>query len=92
MTTVELRRVGESGLVDIGSHTDTHPALSEWPEEVQRAEIEHGRAACSVLTGRTPTAFAYPYGDYTPSTVELVRAAGFEAACTTRLRCGRSRL
>jgi peptidoglycan/xylan/chitin deacetylase (PgdA/CDA1 family) len=54
--------------------------------DVQRAEIADGRRACEALTGRLARTFAYPFGDYTRSTVELVREAGFEAACTTDRR------
>ena len=60
----------------------TPPSPTSSPA-VQRAEIEGGRDACAAMIGRVPATFAYPFGDYDASTVELVRAAGFEAACTT---------
>lgn len=83
MTMEELNALSRSPVIDFGCHTVTHPALPEQSEAVQRTEIEQGRQACEDMTGRLPTAFAYPFGDHDPTTVELVRAAGFEAACTT---------
>ncbi len=84
MTIDELKNLSRSAVVDLGCHTATHPALTERPHPVRRAEIEGGRDACAEIIGRTPTTFAYPFGDHDESTVELVRAAGFEAACTTK--------
>lgn len=83
MTVEQLKKLSRSNFVDVGCHTRTHPALTERPEAVQRAEIAGGRQACANLTGRLPSTFAYPFGDYDPATVELVREAGFEAGCTT---------
>ena len=83
MTPAELRSLSRSDVIEIGCHTVTHPALTERSESVQRAEIQEGRSACADMTGRWPTTFAYPFGDYGPETVELVREAGFAAACTT---------
>jgi len=83
MTAAEVQSVAVSDGIDIGNHTVTHPALSEWPEEVQRAEITRGSRDCERLSGRAPSTFAYPYGDHSTATVDLVHAAGFVAACTT---------
>jgi peptidoglycan/xylan/chitin deacetylase (PgdA/CDA1 family) len=83
MTPEELRSLAGSGRIEIGSHTLTHPVLTEWSEADQWAEIDGGRQACARLTGATPTSFAYPFGDHGPVAVELVRRAGFEVACTT---------
>jgi peptidoglycan/xylan/chitin deacetylase (PgdA/CDA1 family) len=83
MTPEELRRLADSGRIEIGAHTLTHPVLTEWPKDEQRAEIDGGRQACALLTGRMPTSFAYPFGDHDPVAVELVREAGFDVACTT---------
>jgi peptidoglycan/xylan/chitin deacetylase (PgdA/CDA1 family) len=71
----------------IGAHTVNHPVLSRVSPERARAEILGSRAAIAAACGRAPRAFAYPNGqpeDYTETTVELVRAAGFTCAVTTR--------
>lgn len=92
MTPEELHVLSDSGRIDIGSHTLTHPVLTECSEAERWSEINEGRQSCSVLAGRMPTSFAYPYGDHDAAAVELVRKAGFEVACTTvsapvRSRC-----
>lgn len=83
MTLEELRALSRSDVVDLGCHTLTHPSLPLQTEPVRRAEIGDARRACATIIGRLPATFAYPFGDYDPSTVDLVRDAGFEAACTT---------
>jgi peptidoglycan/xylan/chitin deacetylase (PgdA/CDA1 family) len=83
MTVAELRDLGRSEVVDIGCHTVNHPSLPLQTPAVRRAEIEDARQACRQLVGRLPATFAYPYGDHDAPTVDLVRDAGFEAACTT---------
>jgi peptidoglycan/xylan/chitin deacetylase (PgdA/CDA1 family) len=83
MTLEELRSLSGSDIVDVGCHTTTHPSLPMQPQSVQRDEIAGGREACAKIVGRLPATFAYPFGDYDSSVVDLVRDAGFEAACTT---------
>jgi peptidoglycan/xylan/chitin deacetylase (PgdA/CDA1 family) len=83
MTLAELRALSGSDVVDLGCHTTTHPSLPMQPKSVQRAEIADGREACAKIIGQLPATFAYPFGDYDSSVVDLVRNSGFEAACTT---------
>jgi peptidoglycan/xylan/chitin deacetylase (PgdA/CDA1 family) len=87
ITAAEVVKMTASGLIEIGAHSVTHPALSQLMPADQRAEIERSRDACSMLIGRVPRAFAYPYGDYDNSAVEIVGDAGFDVACTTQA-CG----
>ena len=71
----------------IGAHTVTHPILSRLSLERAREEVLNSRRAIEAAVGVAPRAFAYPNGgqaDYTPAVVELVRAAGFTCAVTTR--------
>jgi peptidoglycan/xylan/chitin deacetylase (PgdA/CDA1 family) len=83
MTLEELREVAQRPNIEIGAHSLTHPNLGGWSDEVQHAEIEGSRRACAEMVGRTPVNFAYPFGEYSARTVEIVRDIGFEAACTT---------
>ena len=78
-----LRGLGFS----VGAHTVSHPILSRVSPEQARQEIEGSRDAIAAALGPPPRAFAYPNGgadDYTPPVAELVRAAGFTCAVTTR--------
>jgi peptidoglycan/xylan/chitin deacetylase (PgdA/CDA1 family) len=81
----ELRLLGDDGLVEIGSHTISHPSLSQQSAEVQTNEIRGSKARLEEILGHRVTSFAYPYGGlshYTNRTVVIVREAGFEWACS----------
>jgi peptidoglycan/xylan/chitin deacetylase (PgdA/CDA1 family) len=84
LTTDELVALSRCPLVELGCHTRTHPVLSALDCASQRLEIAGSREDLETLTGRTPTAFSYPYGhrcDYSATTVGLVHEAGFHTAC-----------
>lgn len=83
MTVRELQDVARSDVVEIGSHTVSHPSLPVQGPVCRGAEIEHARDTLATLTGRVPAAFAYPFGDYDAEIVELARKAGHTVACTT---------
>jgi len=80
----EMKQLSEGDLVDIGSHTVTHPMLSTEPTDYQRREIFQSKQDLEGILNRTVTSFSYPYGnrreDSAP-TIELVREAGYELAC-----------
>lgn len=80
MTSEQLREAGRGDLLEIGGHTVTHPYLDQLPREAQAQEILDGRRVLSELLGKPVRYFAYPGGEYNAETLELVRAAGFEAA------------
>lgn len=66
----------------IGAHTCTHPRLSRLSREQAREEISASRKKLEDRFGIPIEHFAYPYGDYSEATVELVREAGFQTAVT----------
>ena len=82
MSAEEIVRLAEGGLVEVGAHTVTHPALERLSRAQQAEEIGKGRSELEALLGRPVTSFSYPHGRYGPETVECVREAGFERACT----------
>jgi peptidoglycan/xylan/chitin deacetylase (PgdA/CDA1 family) len=84
MTCDELRQLAASPLVEIGAHTVSHCSLSQLSADSQYEEIAESRQQCLELSGQLPTSFAYPFGDFDTRTPELVRAAGFERACSTQ--------
>lgn len=73
----------EGGIITIGGHTRTHPALGMLGPEDQRDEIESGRLDCQEISRMDVPGFAYPYGNIGPDTAALVRGAGFQWACST---------
>jgi peptidoglycan/xylan/chitin deacetylase (PgdA/CDA1 family) len=68
---------------DIGSHTLTHPHLTQLSREQAREEITASRKKLEDLFERPIEHFCYPYGDWNESVRDLVRAAGYKTACTT---------
>ena len=68
----------------IGSHTCTHPALTQVSRAQAQEEICSSKKRLEDLFGRPVRHFCYPYGDYNPSVVDLVAQAGYATACTVR--------
>ncbi len=82
MTAEEVVRLADSGLVEIGSHTVSHPRLSDLPETEQREEITLSKGRLEDLLGWSVKSFCYPNGAFTTGTARLVREAGYDSACT----------
>ena len=78
----EIVTLAEGGLIEIGSHTISHPFLSELAIELQRDEIRNSKARLENLLGHQVNSFAYPHGMYTKDTVAIVKEAGYNSACT----------
>jgi|ERR1700733_6159023 len=79
----ELREMADSGLMEIGSHTVTHPILSSIRDEESWNELTLSKAQIEEGIGRTVKCFCYPNGmpgDYRPSQVQQVERAGY--ACS----------
>ncbi len=85
LSTDEVLQLAEGGLVEVGSHTATHPVLSALPMDVQWEEIRGSKARLEEILGHPIYSFAYPYGtpsDYTEETAALVQKSGFRLACS----------
>jgi peptidoglycan/xylan/chitin deacetylase (PgdA/CDA1 family) len=79
----ELREMADSGWMEIGSHTATHPILSTITDEESWDELTRSRSEIEEGIGRSVKSFCYPNGmpgDYRPSQVEQVERAGY--ACS----------
>jgi peptidoglycan/xylan/chitin deacetylase (PgdA/CDA1 family) len=97
LTQSEVSTLDQGDLVEVGSHTVMHPFLSALPLDLQRQEIQQGKARLEEILGHPVKSFAYPYGDFAPETVALVEEAGFERACSTvsakvEVKCDRFQL
>ncbi len=83
MTADQLRELADAGM-EIGSHSRSHPYLARIADARRlRQEIFDSRTKLEKVLGRPVTAFAYPFGHYTPQIVELVKEAGYRAARST---------
>lgn len=72
-----------SPLVTIGSHTRTHPHLSQTDRHHAREEIEGSRLKLQSLTSEEIRLFAFPYGDHDAAIIELCKSAGYDYAFST---------
>jgi peptidoglycan/xylan/chitin deacetylase (PgdA/CDA1 family) len=86
LSAAEVQELREGGLVEVGAHTVTHPTLSALTPLSQKHEIRRSKARLERMLNSSVSSFAYPYGkprDYTAETVETVRQAGFDCACSS---------
>ncbi|WP_407275557.1 polysaccharide deacetylase family protein [Halothiobacillus sp. DCM-1] len=83
LTPAMIREMAASG-VEFGAHTMTHIHLPSTDDAQALAEIQASKAAVESLTGQPCRSFAYPYGKFTDRHVQMVRAAGFSSAVTTK--------
>jgi len=84
LTSDELTRLDQGGLVEIGAHTCTHALLSSLSKAEQKEEVQYSKKLLEEILGHAVSSFAYPFGgrvDYNAETIEVVRQAGFELAC-----------
>ena len=80
----ELKALHDEG-VELGNHSASHAYLLDRSKDgngqVRVGEdIARAQRAFESNLGFTPRLFAYPYGEFSPKLVELVRQAGFDAA------------
>ncbi|MFI5025412.1 MAG: polysaccharide deacetylase family protein [Solirubrobacterales bacterium] len=77
----ELRGLAGQGW-EVGSHTCSHPHLTEAGEERLADELWLSRAACENELQQPCTTLAYPFGSYDAAVMDAAAAAGYRAAVT----------
>jgi peptidoglycan/xylan/chitin deacetylase (PgdA/CDA1 family) len=76
---------------EIGSHTRTHPRLTQVDDDGALArELVGSRKECEERLGRSCQSLAYPYGDLDDRVVAATRAAGYAQAATLPARWHRA--
>jgi peptidoglycan/xylan/chitin deacetylase (PgdA/CDA1 family) len=81
----EILTMAQGGL-SFGSHTISHPILSNLPTRRLREEIEESKKVIEGKIHRPVTGFAYPVGrkqDFDDGVKAIVREAGYQYAVTT---------
>jgi peptidoglycan/xylan/chitin deacetylase (PgdA/CDA1 family) len=81
MSWEELRGLAARGW-EIGSHTCSHPHLTEVGGELAEHELRRSRRRCEDRVQRPCPSLAYPFGSYDRRVVEMAAAAGYETAVT----------
>jgi peptidoglycan/xylan/chitin deacetylase (PgdA/CDA1 family) len=79
----EIVRLAEGGVVEIGSHTVSHPFLGELSPEEQAVELVESKKELEGLLGEPVISLAYPNGSWSADTRRLAREAGYLQACTS---------
>lgn len=85
LTWQEVKTMSLAG-IEFGGHTVTHPILSRSDDATQLNEIAGCKQRIESELGKPVLHFAYPNGlpeDFSPSTVDIVRNAGYKTATTT---------
>ena len=90
----EQARALDPQLIDVGSHTCTHPVLSRCTDDEIDREIGGARQIITERLGRVPEAFCYPNGqpeDYDARCLQAVGRSGYRCATVahgTTVRAG----
>jgi peptidoglycan/xylan/chitin deacetylase (PgdA/CDA1 family) len=83
MTREQLNGMVAAGF-EIGSHSLSHPRLTDLPEMEARREIQESKHVLEETFGKPIHAFCYPYGYYDSRLAHDVEEAGYTCAATTR--------
>jgi len=78
-----IKKISESPLVTIGSHSRTHPVLAELDEAKLRTEILGSKEDLEKLIQKPVLYFAYPSGVLNALVLDIVKASGYRLAFTT---------
>lgn len=84
MSAAQARELAENGF-DVGSHTLTHPHLTNLSDEQLHQEIVDSKHKLEDIIGREVTSFSYPYGDCDCRVLNAAVAAGYKNAMSTEL-------
>ncbi len=92
MSWTELRALAAAGW-EIGSHTSSHPHLTQVEHATLVDELVRSKAVCEQHLDRSCASLAYPYGDVDGGVVAATARAGYTAAAALPARtCSREPL
>lgn len=81
MTGEQLRQISGGNIV-IGSHTQTHPALSELPAERIQWELGESKKNLEEMIGGPVIDLALPHGAYNDIVLDIARSIGYRRIYT----------
>jgi peptidoglycan/xylan/chitin deacetylase (PgdA/CDA1 family) len=79
MSWQQVEQLADAGW-EIGSHTRSHPRLTELDGTTMANELRGSREDCEQRLGRSCRSLAYPYGDVDARVVQAAGEAGYLAA------------
>lgn len=86
LTRGDLLRLAASSTATIGAHTVDHVRLRDRPAREQQDSVCGSKRELEQAIGKAVLHFAYPFGrraDFDDRSVDAVRSAAFDTACTT---------
>jgi peptidoglycan/xylan/chitin deacetylase (PgdA/CDA1 family) len=82
VTEEQLRSLSPE-LIQVGSHTHTHPLLTRISEVQARSELALSRTRLQAIVGRDVKLFSFPYGAYNDDLIAWCRESGYDKVFTT---------
>lgn len=79
----EVQEMDESGLVEFGGHTLTHPRMPELTNEELIKEIVENKRDIENIIGKEIITFAYPYGHISDRVKKAVKECGYKYSVST---------
>lgn len=87
MSWLELRSLADAGW-EIGSHTQSHPHLTQLDDAALEEQLVCSKAVCEEGLARPCNSLAYPYGDVDARVIEATARAGYDVAGALPQRLG----
>jgi peptidoglycan/xylan/chitin deacetylase (PgdA/CDA1 family)/UDP-N-acetylglucosamine:LPS N-acetylglucosamine transferase len=83
MNTSQLQTFYDSGYIELGGHTMTHPKLDTLTYQQQYDEIAENKKQLEQITGEPLYSFAYPFGIYNDDSVKVSKSLDYPFSVTT---------
>lgn len=83
LSTQQLQDVINSGLIDVGAHTQHHVSLKGKLLKTDQSEIEGSKEVLEKTFHIKVVSFAYPNGAFDQQAIDTVKNAGFSTAVST---------
>lgn len=74
----EVKKLAEAGN-DVMNHSATHPYMTSLSAAQMSEQLRVCNEKIAAVTGKTPTLFRCPYGDYSDQVIEAVESAGMQS-------------
>ena len=78
MDSNELKQLGNSGLIEVGSHSHQHYNLANISLEMAKEEIVRSKDIIEATTGKSVLSIAFPDGSYNAAIKKICREVGYK--------------
>ncbi len=73
----EVKKLSDAGF-DVMNHSATHPYMTHLSEAAMKEQLKICNDKIAAVTGKTPTLFRCPYGDYDNKVISTVESVGMK--------------